>query len=629
MAQDRDYPGYIQVIRENGDVLPGRPRIYLDAGIDAYDSPNDQATRFTAGGSSGAGGSLASITALRAFNGIYDSTVLYRTRGGFAENDGGGANYRWDDTSTATDDGVLVIKTTRAVGRMKYVNQDSEWMFNGLNAIPALADGSRSLSFDPTGVVAAGTELKRVTGLLRVAGYKGMNLPMFGVGRYLFDGTEEMGRSLLPWQGFCLRGSGGATLVGVNTASANSFGIYADGEIPLLTQGYGPRTWTGTIAGGEKSFAAVAVRTGLFVGDTMFVRLGADPTDASGMPAQWMMSTIDTITNGSGTTATIVTELPVPEPNPASSGINVSRIQTQHDMIKVVAFQDNTTIEGFDIEGIFFATQGTRNLKIDCKFTKTVNAGMSGFFSENTEISNLYQYTSIDNAAVPDGIVVLQQCYGTHFGKVYIDNVGGPNGGNQNLIAEELSCRGTRIDELVVVYDAANSNATQIGILVQSGGATNIISVGHCLLLGGVSVALFSSNCRFGVFENNGNAALQSVFVRADQMSQLVTRGHSYSGTHAYTDLMPIKASVTNTFVIPQNGAMRRLRIKPTSMTGVTSVNLFVNGLTNLDISGQLTSGQWNDIETGALSCGILGYTTTSIVVVCDGTVPAGTGWQL
>jgi hypothetical protein len=64
-------------------------------------------------------------------------------------------------------------------------------------------------------------------------------------------------------------------------------------------------------------------------------------------------------------------------------------------------------------------------------------------------------------------------------------------------------------------------------------------------------------------------------------------------------------------------------------MTGVTSVNLFVNGLTNLDISGQLTSGQWNDIETGALSFGILGYTTTSIVVVCDGTVPAGTGWQL
>lgn len=554
------------------------------------------------------------VSDLRSDWGIFSRSTVYRTLGAVSANDGGEGEFFWDQNSVDADDGVLVLKTANPVGRMRRV-RPRDLMFNALSAVPAASDVSRAKSFDPTFSVAMGTEFGRVTGILRNAGWHGIVFgpdPAGNKDYKLVNGEESVGTSTAPSVPFVVRGVGGATF-GIDTAVSSEtsypIGVSAAME-PAFLGAYGARQWTQSIVGGETVFPGVADITGLAVGDWVLVRIGADQTDASGLPATFFFGQIKTITPGTGTTGMVETWQCVPEKTPSSIGSNAYRTQNRHDMVKVVGFQDGTTIEGIRFRYVFVAAQLYRNLTVNCEWETTYNFCINGLYGIGMNVPRFHVGRAIGSPSVPGSLITLAKQYDTHIGSLTVSDYNARSGSVVNILSEEAMCVGTRVETADLTVNGSSASGNNCLLVSQTPGQVNSVSFGSVIVRGTGRLSITDAAV-IGSLEDRVSTSSGDRFYSLENVGTYFFNGVRYQSKTTDEHGVPLGPSVVNRIVnLPVHGMTSSLRVYASSLTGLTSIHASGDGgATEIDITSTLvpgTAGQWNNL--GGVQPGGMGY---------------------
>jgi len=631
--------GILEVADDAGAVINDVNRLRLGPGLSMSRNPSDPSIVIdTIASLVSSVVVVNSAVALRSFALIPDSDKLYYTKGGAAANDGGHWWYKWNPSDTSTDDGVLHLKiSSRTVGRFNPI-RTPDGMYNALSAVPAASDGSRSVSFDPSYGVAIGSELARVTKILRDSGWSGIAFGADASGNrtYKCAGTEGIGFSSAPFVPFTVELTHGAQFKAdpsAVTITAAPIIVYADFEISILSgSAYGTRTWTQTIGGGERSFSNVADITGLVVGDWMLMRIGADKTDASGAPFVIFCAQIKSITPGTGTTGTIETWQSVPEECPTGVGINLFRTQTLHDMVKMTGFQDNTKIRAGD--GAFYDVSinpiAVRNMEFSGGWEQAKNFGLNCLYCFSMDVGRFFVGRAVGSPSVPGNLITLAKNYDTRIRSYILSDIAPQSSGFVQALSEELGCRGTRIDFADITYNASGAAAAVVLFCTQTPGQYNSISIGTLLLRGGVGTIQMSPNVHCDYVENRCPVASGSIF-RLDLTDAYYFNGVYFSGSLKTESTIPVRASSVVSHTMRVHGMTRSMRVKASSVTGITKFELTQSGgIVYTDLVGSLVAGQWVDLNQATVQ-GVtfpnqVGYGHLTIRITTDGTVPAGSG---
>ena len=577
---------------------------------------------------------FASVATLRAATGLFSSSFIYTTLGYRTAGDGGSAGYRWNPLSTATDDGVLVIKNAyNFVGRFEYFNRDPQKLFSAACCGPALADNTRTVSFDPTNTVAMGTEFFRVTKILRNAGYSGISFPD---GTYKCSGAEQVGVSTLPGVGFdiirqsgaCFAGDPATTTATSQPISCCAYGEGAESPTSIIAAGYNSRYWTEVIQGsGSRTCNGVANIVGLAVGDTVVVRYGADNTDGDGSCFCYTMAKIVSITPTTGTAGNVLLDTGAPEPIPVAP-YNSHRQYNKHDLVKITGFQDNTRFIGGRWNDMFIALVGARDTYSDGEWDNCKTFAINTLFCSGLRVPHMRIRNATGSTSVPANIITLAKAYDSHFGRIIVDNLYPVGAVSCNFFDEEAVCRGTRIDSISVNYNANNVGA--IVLIGQTPGQTNLISVGMLHIAGGTAGLTVCRNCKIDTLDIHGDGTSINLFIRGDQAGAIYWRGQVYTSVRDFVGILPAPASSTKTFTVPWHGLTRYLRLKIASMTGVTSVHVSGDGFsaTDYDVTANMIANKWVDINQAAIMSvatgNFLGNNACSVRVVTSGASPAG-----
>lgn len=628
-------PGYQTILNPDGSQPQMRNILYLGDGLTCVDEPNSEASRLNIDISVvGAVQQVNAATNLR--NDLFlfgpDPDKIYVTKYYVASSDTGGMAYRWDATDNTTDDGVLHIKNSHhSFGRFRPI-KPADGMINCMACGPALADvGSRTISFDPTSAVAIGSELFRVTSLLRNAGWSGIS---FGANRngaksYAFDGTERMGRSTAPWIPFAMVGVDGAMIVSFTPPSLSGFAIYGETEVDLTVGGYSTRYWTQTLAGGETVFPGVANIVGLSVGDTVMVRLGADNSDESGVCYCYYFGVIKTITPGTGTTGTVETWECVPEP-PSSVTYplinNTLRQYNKHDMVKMVGFQDNTVVRGFTLNRTSFGVSAYRDLTIDCTWLETPYC-INGLYGTGMQIPRIVVAQDHGYPDIPEKscLIILAKQYDTHIGTMIIHDMSPRGGTLASVLTCEALCRGTRIDFADITFNTGGGASEFCG---QTFYQTDLISVGMLVVKGTSAGALVGSAARIECIDYKG--ALDVGFLEFPWNTQtIVFAGQLYTQRKTGDYVFPVLPSVTKIYSLPNHGLTDGFRLWMSSMTGVIGIVISGNGFVRqVDVTSTVTAGSWIELGQASGLFGFLpnqaGYNGLQVRIDTNGSFPAG-----
>ena len=628
-------PGYKEIINSDGSTVQQRTTLYLGDDIIATDDPDSDATRLNVS-LPNPGFPVQIVTSvtgvLRSMGNLPTDGTLYQTREYGVYGTGiGGWSYRWDAASTATDDGVLVIKADFLdTGRFLAV-KPPDGIISALACGPAAADlGSRTKSFDPTGVISIGSECFRITGLLATAGWSGIEFPKAGA-TYRHSGVEQIA-SRPSGQPFYY-GSKTAAIVtgndGLHVApmglGAYSRGVGDVGTVATLIECDNANSipFNMILNGGERTFTGFASTAGLAVDDEIMMYFGASVTDftGTGSCAILLRARIASLT---GTTVTTYESMP--GALPTTSGTRGP--QTKHSVRKMISFQDGLEISGFRFRNIFPTLQYTKDSVVDCHWDWSTfchnHTGCDGLTIPRWTADMVTGYDA-GGGFVWYGVgMALQACYSTKIGLIRIGNLDGVP-----MLDEELDCRGTHIESVEVNWNAINSMTTTLQLFVSSG--INMTRVDHMLTWGGYYNASITPFVDIGVWEergpDNGNGSLN---VSAGQIGRLVFRQQGYREKQVVERVYPLTPSASGVFEIGVGGLIRNMWVRLTDVTGITYAN--VNGgsaPTTYPINGLLTvANKWIQIRvasTLSVSCpNFGGYNFPGIRIDCDGTMPAG-----
>jgi hypothetical protein len=583
---------------------------------------------------------FSNIAAMRAYSGPLSSAnpeKVFVTKCYKDTSDTGAMSYRWQYDDTATDDGVLHIKNANfSVGRFQPI-KPPDGMIDGHACGPALADiGSIARSFDPTGAVAIGTEMVRVTRILRNAGWAGvrLNKNKDGVGKYALSGVEEIGQSTLPFVPFSLVTTDGAEFCSNSPPAPSGMIVRMVGETSILPPGYGPRSWTQTVVGGETVFAGVSDITGLHEGDWMLCRISKNNTDNDGSCQCYFFGMIKTVTPGAGITGTVETWQCVPEPAPTVFRYpNVTRLVNQHDMIKITGFQDNTTISGFNMNRCQFNLNGYRSLTIDCVWTDAAYSCINGLIGNGLEIPNFIVHQA--HGYLPLGqseLIILAQQYGTHISNLQIYDLSPRAGVVVKVLTTEACCRGTRIDYADITYNQSTGGGAS-DFCGQTEFATDLISVGMLVIRGSGTGLIIGSQARFDVIDYKGTPGLggtsgASLFFDPGVARTVIWDGQLYSRQRDGDYSFAVPPSQTTTISLPNHGLTSDFRINIKSLTGVTSMFISGDGFaTSSNVLSLVTAGQWVNIYNANYplwTCpNNAGFNSLQLQIVTNGTCPA------
>ncbi len=634
-------PGYQTILNPDGTQPQMRNVLYLGDGFTAVDEPNSEATRLNVDITiAGSVQQVDGVTNLRNDLFLLGPNVdkIYVTKNYYTSTDAGGWSYRWNASDTATDDGVLHIKNSHhATGRFQPI-RPSDGYINAQATGPALADiGSITRSFDPTGVRAISTEFERITGILRNNDWAGIEISPDNAGNhsYKIHGDERIAASSVAFVPFHVKGVGFVDFF-LDPASGNSYdqgiGCYVaptSGPEGVYNPGYNSRYWTQTIGGGENVFPGVANIVGLAVGDWVLCRIGAEITDASGWWASWFIGQVKAITPGAGTTGTVETWQSVREATPVGVGLNPLRIQTKHDMIKLTGFQDGTKITGLYFDDIFVAPGYFRNMVIDeCWWLTTMNFCINGGCGIGLEVPHMYVSQARGSTIVAGNLITLVSNYDSHFGSIVINDIRPLAGAQVQVLTEESSCRGTRVDYAGITYNAGTAFGGFVIFAGQTPGQTDIISVGHLTISGMYGQFVTNNGVHYGVIDIQ-SATSFILNGRIDAVDCIIFKGKIYKQVVSSEYTIPLGPSGTFNFNLPIHGLTRSLKMLASSATGITSVLLSTdNFATSFEVVSEIATGAWTDIADAA-SCGIsrpnsVGYNALQIRVVTNGSATAG-----
>lgn len=607
-------PGYKEIINDDGSTVQQRTTLYLGADIIATDDPDSDATRLNV--------SLpnpgfpfqvvASVTGtLRSMGNLPTDGTLYQTREYGVYGTGvGGWSYRWNAASTATDDGVLVIKADFLdTGRFLAV-MPPDGIMNALACGPAAADlGTRTKSFDPAGVVEVGAECYRITRILREAGWSGLEVPNAGP-YYLCTGTHiQVAPSSNPGVPFYFGSKSGAKLQGLIGDHVAVVGLGAMarglGDTATVQSLIAPDfnstcvPFTQTILGTEKTFVGIDTDDlDADVGDTVIVYIGADITDGSGIQYEWLMSEIESISFTAAPIADITLKQGVPyAPLPSTSGSRGP--QTHHTMRKIIGFQDGTEIRGFRLNNVSIGIIYGRNCTIDCHWETAIfqhnHWGTSGLSIPHWTSDIITGYDIGEGALSWYGLgLVLQQCYETNIGMIRCENLDGVP-----LITEEIDSRGTHIGLIECNWNAANSWNTNCAIVGATGGSTDIISIDHMVLTGGYGFASVVRSCHVGVYEDRGSPEYEGVSMSPVQCERIFWKGQGYNARHRDQIIIPV-VDGESFWKLPFSGLIRQLFVRvstPGAFTTFASV-----GITTLGVDDGNNDGHAADIVSGVVT---------------------------
>ncbi len=576
----------------------------------------------------------ATVTALRAITGVPQAQARYHTRGYLASGDGGGWPYEWSTSSTATDDGVLVIKAMGIpVGRFLAVIP-GDAIISALACGPAAADVSRTKSFDPTGVVDIGTEMYRITQLLARAGWKGID---FGASTNTYSvATNIRIAPRAKSKGFIIRG--GKFVGPVITSAPTAIGYYARGKgeaeasAPgqLMSVGYRTQTWTQTMTGGELTMTGVAQVAGtatvpVVAGDTCVLRIGAEKRDAGGWSSSSYFAEAVTVTPTSGNSANILFREPLDYVPPVGVGINPTRIQTQHDLVPIDAegFQDGTVFDNVLLDNVFLTGVYDRDTRWPgLRWTQT-NFGINTTGSQRISGDLMFEWATGYGGGHYGNPIILQACNGTKLdirGKFNVDTI----------VDHELSSKGTEIGLMDVAWDARSTGTGTVNLVSSEEFPTTIKNL---VLRGGYgSVSMSATTSVTLMTAYNSDVTLVSV--RAGNCDAISYNGVLYKGKRQFSTLGLLVASATTDIILPIKGLFRSIRVRTTSMTGVTSADWVITGSASFargSAFSQWVANQWNDDGPAAVMYGsynvsrYTGYQAVSLRVGCDGTLPANT----
>lgn len=592
---------------------------------------------------------VASVTVtLRQYGNIPTDGTLFQTREYGVYGTGLGAwSYRWDSASTATDDGVLVIKADfLTTGRFLAV-MPPDGIMNALACGPAAADlGTRTKSFDPAGVVEVGAECYRITRILREAGWAGLEVPNAGP-YYLCTGTHiQVAPSSTPGVPFYFGSKSGARLQGLvgDHVAVVGLGFMARGEgdsatvQSLIAPDYDATClpFTQTILGTEKTFGPLTTTT-LAVGETVIVYLGADITDVSGIQAQFLISEIESIS--ASPTGTVTLREGVRFMMPATPGTGGRTSQTYHTMRKMIGFQDGTVISGFRLNNVSVGGVFGRDCTVDCFWETAIfqhnHWGMQGLKIPTWISDKITGYNIGSGALSWYGVgMTLQQCYSTDIGIIKCANLDGVP-----LVSEEITCRGTHIGVIDCNWNAANAWNSTCAIIGGTGGQTDLIGVDQMLLCGGYGFASIIAATHVTVFEDRGSLEYEGISVSPRQFERMLWRGQGYNGKKRDQVIIPI-ADGTTFFPLPTSGVIRDVSVRvstPGSFAtfadiGVTQIGIDDGTNSGFEfpfVSGYVTSkDQWYPLY-GATTLFLNqpnghGQCTPTAHIVATG-VPAGT----
>lgn len=638
--------GIVEVADDSGNVIKGVNRLRLGPGLSASYNPADPSVVIDAIGGSSVSVNLTvdTVSALRSLSSIVMLVAKVAQTSGYSSvGDGGGATYDWYPSNTDADDGALTIKVTAvSTGRWKFRQP--------ANKIFPLA----ACSIDGTGVTRVGAALSALVSTLVAAGYEGFD----GGGRKFNDTGDAYviptRPEWYPWKHYRMELTGEGHYNGGTGAQQASISVEigatgTGAQSPLALPAYGQRTWTETLYAGMDTFTGVSDIRNLSVGDTVLCKYGADPSDAGAPPMFWQLCKIKAITPTTGTAGNIQIEQTVIEtplfPLPAYN-INPNRFGNQHDIWKVTGFQDNIYFEDCTLTSSYINAEFARNLTTKNVKGFAQNLCYLFFGCFDTKCSDTYCDSMlgvnvtggnpvVDPYANFGAFTILNACRNTTFHNLTVENHCTAGG----MMDSELNCRGTSF-----------TGMTTVGIWQLPSPSPLYINGGFGATPHNFDIVRFDY-LRFenGGQMNNGNMLRMSTLALGQTYSYLpgdpqpaggsLCAGHVDDVLILNSNEYAIKKSCLVTcigipvngainFHIPQHGVIREVKVKASSVTGITSFQVCAVGYNGYEEVGNLVAGQWVNLVSPTVLSNVISNIISidqQIKITTDGTFNANT----
>jgi hypothetical protein len=363
-----------------------------------------------------------------------------------------------------------------------------------------------------------------------------------------------------------IAGLGAVTLKGrAHDEFTTSFGIASVLTDPLVS-GYGPHDFTQDLSAaipgaGVRTFVGVAAVGDFTVGDWVYVRLGADPTDET----LWWGQMITQITAIDGDDITVSDQ--VPENIPLNT--NDTREGNHHDLIRITHL-----CRGFEISDLTLDNVGIGASVALGTYCHDLHYAWSAFaFNHVYDIGTTSERITADTITgvdIPD-----RPHYGwfsngwLHYGmrlrQIAIANLDGVN-----FIGTEGQSRGVSVADARVVADGTTAPAGQFissstacpvhfsDLVIQGRGTvySDGLATYDNLAVQGAVDDTHSVSFQVGTRQLTGTVLLN------DKLYRWIR-----SGPHM---IIPLAPSETYTLPMPIEGLVRNIRIRVSTLTGIT-----------------------------------------------------------
>jgi hypothetical protein len=534
----------------------------------------------------------------------------------------------WDASSIDADDGVLTFKPSDIVhpapGRfVRVTGAEFDARLGGLRADGTIGDASLLASIH--------------TALARRKSVRVMRLP---------EGTINLIGAAITVDptGPAILGSGRWTrLVGPDVGIQGL--TFSSQMAETDNVGYQSHHWTqdlsaAALGAGTRVFTGVTNPTGgpapIAAGDWVYIRFGADPTDAG----EEFERTITKIESIVGTTVTVTN--PLKNNCPTSVGINVARLANKHDMIRIDKLSRGFEIGNFSTYNMHIVGSEMLGAWVHDIHIETTTMAFSFTQHENTVLERITVDKMTGRDVGGGGIFAHYGWFinGWAHCNFTVRNVDIKLLDGVPFFTYESQSRQMNLYDIDICCDSRNSwngitNITSTANATQGPFFYNLNLTGY----GEVSWDPLTTISGLAIRGNDGDgtgipgAGPLSVHAHAGTITgSLFFREKLYKSTKfAAPMLLSLRPGETRKIKMPLRGICRRMRIRPSTLTGVTAFRQHndppdLSG--GIDILPLLAAGQFNEPEY----CVTLGHNVSGgfwsdyleFRVTTDGTVPAG-----
>jgi hypothetical protein len=531
---------------------------------------------------------VASLKATAASN--LDPKSIYFLRGYFATDDTSEGRLIWDAASTAAEDCIFVFKRGSNVCPTVAAPGGPAGRFIRLEA--GTFDARKGgLKMDGT----AG-QFARLS-LIYSAATNRAGIDKLWLGPGTLDVSD--GGALTAGTAAGFAGNGASKSIGIVGAGrlatrlvgrphgqfAQQFGIFSQLQ-EQETAPYLSHSWTQDLSNGAGSttFTGVTNVGTLAVGDWVFCRLGADPTD-QGEEYERLITQITSISGSDVTVSNPVREV-IPNVTPS---LNVSRQWDKHDMVKITALFNGFEMSDLSLDNVIVSSNTTIGTYIHDVHVPFGTAAFSNVQDENTVIERVTAdlITGVNNYGW------FYQGWG-HVNTVVRDVV--VHKLTVPFFSHESQSRSMNLDNIQVNIDSLGGPAVFVSANV---GGSEGPHFGNVSLTGRGS-AMFEPHTTVANLSIRGSDTVDpylDVFIQAWQITDsLFIKGRSYSQIKkGPTMLIPLGPSGTFVTSYPLRGIPRRVRIRPSTFAGVTDILQGVTGGIETSIKPYLVAGQFSE----------------------------------